>query len=631
MKVNIIHNDKSSNVMMDAELLSYIFKRIKLKPTVNHIHTNSYKIEDAIVNIYLEQFNNFHLGKAKYNILIPNFQYFHKNWSELANCFDLIICKTQYCYDIFKDLVDENKLVNIGWRTPDLSLPNIEKEYDQYIVLYNDPYFNELQKLLDIWKLDYPTLNVVFNGVNNPNIKRINLPNINYIEKISSEKFELLFNKCAVHFCLDVIDNFNHSIVQCQLVKSVPVILNKGPALEVVDTDNCFMVSSSKKKNKGGLGSLYKYTTDELQYTLDKIMNTKSDILDIMGNNCKLYSTRNQNMFLEKITNKLSEVFNITKKIKSIKKDTTEIPNFSIITPVYNLPDIFKISVLNYTSTTTNRNNMEWIIVDDSEEGKDVESLLPPENAREQHNIKYIRLKERTDICKKYNIGLEEATHDIILNMSPDDFFYEKGYELIVKELLNSGKQCVGVVQYGCFEINKYISIINVNYTTLPYYLRVYEGSLCYYKSFWKDKNYGDNSQEKGILQHFLEGRYSEFREINWANIFVGLIHTRNSDIRQIDDKQEANGCHFNFTEKLFKYICSLDKQKIDDNEKRQKEIEEIRRIADERDAEEEKEKLRLKEKENTENTDNAENTETIETKSELNIKQENTPEVKTV
>ena len=180
--------------------------------------------------------------------------------------------------------------------------------------------------------------------------------------------------------------------------------------------------------------------------------------------------------------------------------------------------------------------------------------------------------------------------------MSPDDFFYEKGYELIVKELLNSGKQCVGVVQYGCFEINKYISMINVNYTTLPYYLRVYEGSLCYYKSFWQDKNYGDNSQDKGILQHFLEGRYSEFREINWANIFVGLIHTRNSDKRTVDDKQEPNGCHFNFTEKLFKYICSLDKQKIEDNEKRQKEIEEIRRIADQRDAEEEKLKNEQKE-----------------------------------
>ena len=44
MKINIIHNDKSSNVMMDAEILSYIFKRFKQKPKIEHIHINSYKI-----------------------------------------------------------------------------------------------------------------------------------------------------------------------------------------------------------------------------------------------------------------------------------------------------------------------------------------------------------------------------------------------------------------------------------------------------------------------------------------------------------------------------------------------------------------------------------------------------------
>ena len=56
MRVNVIHNDKSSNVMMDAELLSYILKRVKQKPKVEHIHMNSYKIEEASLNICLETF-----------------------------------------------------------------------------------------------------------------------------------------------------------------------------------------------------------------------------------------------------------------------------------------------------------------------------------------------------------------------------------------------------------------------------------------------------------------------------------------------------------------------------------------------------------------------------------------------
>ena len=75
---------------------------------------------------------------------------FHKNWFELANNFDLIICKTQYCFDIFKDIVPEDKLVNIGWRTMDFSISTIEKEYDQYLLVYNDIYFNDIQKIINI-------------------------------------------------------------------------------------------------------------------------------------------------------------------------------------------------------------------------------------------------------------------------------------------------------------------------------------------------------------------------------------------------------------------------------------------------------------------------------------------------
>ena len=346
MKINIIHNDKSSNVMMDAEIISYIFKRLKQKPKVEHVHVNSYKIEEATINIYLETFNCYHFSKAKYNIFIPNFHYFHKNWVELSKNFDLIICKTQYCYEIFKDIVDEEKLVNIGWRSIDFS-KNIEKEYDQYLLVFNDSYFNDIQKIINIWELDYPTLNIVFNGSIKNNFDRRNLANINYIEKISSGEFEILLNKCCVHFCLDMIDNFNHSVVQCQLVKSVPVVVNKGPVLEVVDLDNCFTVSSNKKKNKGGIGSVYRYSEDELKYTIDKIRDTRPDILDIMGENCSNFSNKNQHIFVDKITKLFDNIFEKTIQIKFNRKEYTkeELPSISIVTPVYNLPDIFKMAV----------------------------------------------------------------------------------------------------------------------------------------------------------------------------------------------------------------------------------------------------------------------------------------------
>ena len=78
----------------------------------------------------------------------------------------------EHRFDIFKDIVPEDKLVNIGWRTMDFSISTIEKEYDQYLLVYNDIYFNDIQKIINIWKLEYPTLNIVFNGTSNVNRKK---------------------------------------------------------------------------------------------------------------------------------------------------------------------------------------------------------------------------------------------------------------------------------------------------------------------------------------------------------------------------------------------------------------------------------------------------------------------------
>ena len=454
MKINVIHHDKSHNMMIDAENISYILRRVKEKPKVSHIHINSQKIEDASINIFLENINMHHVGKAKYNIFIPSQQYFHKNWIEMCQVFDIIICKTKYCYDIFKEFVDEDKLLYTGWRSPNMKLPTIEKDFDEWMLVYSDIFMNDIQKIINIWKLEYPTLNIVFNGMQNKKLNRINMPNINYIEQIEPEKFNQLFNKCIIHICLDEIDCFNHNVNQCQLVGSVPVVINKGPVTEVADFENCFTVSSNKKRYKEGMGSIYKYSQDELEHTIKKILQLSNSSLEIMGKNACLFSEKKQNIFTDNILKKLKEIFEKTKNIKFNKKEYTEedLPTLSIITPVNNLKDIFRICILNYTSTDYPKDKLEWIIVDDSDEGEDVEHLLPQKENRIKFNISYIRLDKKTEMFEKLNMGIEQSSNECILVMNQDDFFYEKGFTESVKQLLKSEKQCVGMTNYGCFD-----------------------------------------------------------------------------------------------------------------------------------------------------------------------------------
>jgi len=586
--------------MTDAETLSYIFKRLKEKPTVSHVHINGTDIKEATVNIFLENMNMLHVGKAKYNIFIPNQQYFHKNWLEMCESFDMIICKTQYCYDIFKEYISEDKLVHIGWRSPDNMVLSTEKDYSEWLLLYNEPFVNDLQKVLDIWTVDHPNLNIVFSGGVNKNVKRVNLPNIEYIENIKPEEFSKLFSKCMVHLCLDETDCFNHNVNQCQLTKSVPIVTSKGPVSEVVCDDACFKVSSTRKRYREGMGSLYKYSKDDLKEVIDKVIGTSDTTLEIMGNNGRLHSEKRQHIFVDRMTKFLTSVFEKTKKIKFNRKETSdeEVPHLSIVTPVKNLKDIFKICVLNYTTTKYPKDKLEWIIVDDSDEGQDVESLLPSKENRDRFNIKYIRLDEPTSEGNKLNIGVENSSHDFVMIMNQDDFIYERGSLNIVKELIKSEKKCVGVSHLGCFDINKYISIVNTSSPVLTYSNKLYTGGLCFKKELWEESKFGE---EDNALEVFLKDNLTNFREISYIDNIVGLIHTRNSHLRANDIK-EPNGCHFKFSEKLFKYVCSLDDQAKKEREDREKEMEEIRKLAEEKKEEEkEEEKEEIKTENSTE------------------------------
>ena len=161
MKVNIIYHDFSSNVIIDAEILNFILKKFKEKPVPVNVNVNNYQCEEAEINIFLEKINYCYFNKAKYNIFIPNQQYFHKNQIEFLNCFDVIFCKSKYILEVFKSYVHTDKLKYIGWRSPDIYIPSVHKSYNDYLIFYQDANYYPLQDIIDLWQPDYPYLNII--------------------------------------------------------------------------------------------------------------------------------------------------------------------------------------------------------------------------------------------------------------------------------------------------------------------------------------------------------------------------------------------------------------------------------------------------------------------------------------
>ena len=559
MKVNIIHQENSNLVMNDAEVAHYLLHRQKDKTEITHHNANNYTIPNASINIFIEVINYSFIDSAKFNIFIPNQHYFSRENLPLLDAFDLIICKTQYCYELFREHVPAEKLRRVYWRSIDRSNHLVEKDRNQWLIQFTDNNYQDIQKLINLWKLEYPTLNILCSGVPRTAFKRSTLPNIMYLEEMDQRKYEHLFNECMIHVCFDSVDNYNHAVNQCMLSGAIPICVDKGPVLETVCPDGYFPILSTKKKIKHYMGSKHTFSEENLNDTIQKILGTSDTTLEIMGKNNKKHAIRNQNMVNEKSAQFFKEVFrqvhSISKK-KEVEITDESLPKVSLVTVFNDAEKFFKLASVNFRSLNYPRDKLEWVVVNNTE--YDIEKSLPPVDMRDEFNIKYIPYEANLSKGALMNRGVSVATGEVIMRMDSNYFFYQDGLNKTLEAFVRSGKECMATTAVGAFHINRYISLIATNGFSMNYLDRVHLGTLCFRRSFWEERNF---LEEDKPLTAFLKDRMRDYYEYNWKDKFVSLIYSENEEEWKIPQHQSPNGCHYKFSKKVYEFIVALDKE----------------------------------------------------------------------
>ena len=142
MKINFIINEENLDSSTDANIMSFLFKKIKDKIDIKLVNVKNYKCEKASINIFFGCINTILNKYAKSNILVPNQHTFLKEWTYSLNNFDLILVKTHYMEEIFKTYVSKDKIVYIGWRSTDL-YSSVDKDYNEYLLYCYDNNYPE--------------------------------------------------------------------------------------------------------------------------------------------------------------------------------------------------------------------------------------------------------------------------------------------------------------------------------------------------------------------------------------------------------------------------------------------------------------------------------------------------------
>ena len=552
MKINFIINKDDYNSTLDCSILRFLFKKIKDKTDIKIVDVNNFKCENVSINFFLGTINNILLKHAKCNILIPNNHVFKRDDIPFLNNFDYIFCKSKTLTTLLENYINKNKVKYISWRSTDLSIANYEKSYNDIMLYCYDKNYTQYNTIINNWKDSYPTLNIV----NYQPIKTAS--NIIYHSNMDQSKFELLFNKCGFHLCLQEYDSFAHNVNQCSLSKSIPILINGNPMNEIINNDNVFSINGKKKKLNNYIGSKTTFIIDKLHVVMEQIRKLNEDTFDNMGIRCRNDSLKNHSyndsLFKELMKTILHEVRN--KKIVKEKIIETY-PNISIITLTHNRYKFFDLSVFNYNNTNYPKEKIEWVIYDTSIDEEKVDKKLPKLSERESQNIKYIHDTTKLSVGSKRNKAIEYCDNDIVIFMDDDDYYYKNSITKRVTELLNSNKQIVGCTIIGCFNINKGISFIESSNISNKFQNRVSIATLCFYKSVWEKNKFDDESIYEA--NNMLKNNLKDFQEISWEDVIVSLVHKYNLTNRITPDTK-PNGNHYGFSKGLFNYLIDLQK-----------------------------------------------------------------------
>jgi glycosyltransferase involved in cell wall biosynthesis len=564
MRINLIGNFRPNTGMtQDAMILrGMLANTFGETLQIRRIHHTMPQCAEAEMNIFVEVINPSLLPYAAKNVWIPNTEWTYKTWIPYLKMVDEVWVKTKEAETIYSGLTDNVKY--IGWSSID-KVYSDNKDYSKAIVLvgknvYRNPkptlqaYHYIKQQNPDLYS-KLPTLYIP----HSPNhIKFYNPPGledkVNLIDKeLTETEYDELLHSCGLAICTSAAEGFGHAVNEAMAAGCNLLISPIKPFLELTENTGMYIAASKTIDHPSCLGSLVELSVDSIIKRLTEYVEASTKAKKKMSEKLRdTYEKHHRNFimrmqtFLE--TYKTSDEYVLA---KTYPKEE-DLPDVSIVTLTYNRRIFMPLAKYSYMIQSYPESKLEWVIVDDGDDS--IEDTLIG-----IANVKYIRLDQKTSIGEKRNIGVQSAMYNTIVMMDDDDVYPNNS---ILHRVAMLGKEpkkhCVFCTTIPCYDIQKYLSFMNVPPLTLNMAERVSEASLGFTRLFWEDRKFSDIQIAEGNA--FIHGREEMCREISPQEVIVSLVHNKNTSSRKIPDG-EPNGCHYGFNEQLFAVVSEIGQQ----------------------------------------------------------------------
>jgi len=557
MRVNLISNNRNqTGLSQDVDLLQGMWHIVDDKATFNRVHHSHPECPEAEVNVFFEVLNPSLFTYAGTNIWIPNPEWTYKSWEPYFGQLDAIWCKTQHAVNIFKP--HNPNTVYTGWSSIAKGIPE-RKNYHKAIVLTGKNIFRHPQILVDMYRMvneesltKLPELHVVYDGTRmNVNVPEEVAHKIKlYPSTLKQKQYDELLAECGLAVCISSAEGFGHAVNEAASSGCNLLLSEIDPLVEFGYT--ALWVPRDKEIANDRVDKLYRFKIADLMVAFDKyVATTFKEKKEISAQNADLYLTRH-NGWLEHmkvvITNTIENVGDFSLDATAVPED--ELPGVTIVTPTRDRVAFMELCAGCVESQCYPKDKLEWIVIDD---GKDTC----------EDKIKHIPFARHVletagkSIAYKRNLGARMAKFPVIVHFDDDDIYPPNSILFRVAMLLRGGKGAVFCTTLPSYDIKNYISFVNVPPLHLGQSERVSEATMAYTKTFWEEKGFDDDIRiAEGNT--FIRGREDKCREISPQEVIVSLVHPRTTSSRRAPQGMEPNGCHFGFTDDLFKMLTQI-------------------------------------------------------------------------
>ena len=250
-------------------------------------------------------------------------------------------------------------------------------------------------------------------------------------------------------------------------------------------------------------------------------------------------------------------------------------PRISIVTPTYNRRKLIDIAFHNLMATDYPQDKIEWIVVEDHEDSTQMasEKVVNFQVNNPSIQVKYIPIQGRLTIGAKRNLGVENATNDIVLFMDDDDHYPVTSFRRRVAWLLKGGfanNQIAACTTIALYDLVRGVSAVNVPPFGLSFGKRISEATLTFRKAAWMERKFEDVNIAEG--ETWIKGRESVCIELPPQQIIVAFSHKENASHRRVppsDVKEVA--CFWNFPKEYLVFIHGLAGMEIEEETKKKR------------------------------------------------------------